>query len=506
MAHFITKVGFSRSLALVAMLLLLGGCAVGPNYHQPEPPTAAGYTAEPLPAQTASADASDGEAQNFVQGADIPAQWWTLFHSQPLNDLIEQSLKTNPSLEAAQAALRVAQEGVRAQAGAYLPSVQASFTPTRNQNAGQPSPSLTSSVLLFNLYTAQLNAIWTLDLFGLNRRTVESLQAQEDAQRFQLEAAYLTLTSSVVATAVQEGSLREQIAATEEVIKINSEQLEVMHKQYDLGQIAQADVKAQEAALAQAQAGLPPLQKQLAQQRDLLTALAGRFPSDNSVPVFDLASLQLPQDLPVSLPSKLVEQRPDVRSAEANLHAASALVGVAVANRLPNITLSASGGSVATMLNQLFTPGNQFWSIGAGITQPIFEGGTLLSKQRGAEAAYDASAAQYRSTVIAAFQNVADALTGLQSDADAVKASLAAEQSAAESLAIVRRQVELGDVSYLSTLNAEQTYQQARIGLIQAQANRLADTAVLFQAVGGGWWNRTDTASPPIVSAAGNSH
>jgi NodT family efflux transporter outer membrane factor (OMF) lipoprotein len=505
MMFFLNRFSWQRCLA-TAGLLLLGGCAVGPDYQPPAAPKVSGYTAEPLPAETASADAADGEAQHFKQGGDIPAQWWTLFHSQPLNDLIEQSLKANPNLDAAKASLRVAQEGVSAQAGAYLPSVQASFTPTRNKNASQPAPTLASNVLLYNLYTAQLNAIWTLDVFGLNRRTMESLKAQEDAQRFQLESAYLTLTSSVVATAVQEASLREQIAATQEVIKINSEQLDVMRKQFDLGQIAQADVKAQEAALAQAQAGLPPLQKQLAQQRDLLAALAGQFPGENSTPVFDLADLQLPQDIPVSLPSKLVEQRPDVLSAEANLHAASALVGVAEANRLPNITLSAGGGSVATTLSQLFTPGNQFWSIGAGITQPIFEGGMLLHKQRGAEAAYDAAGAQYRSTVIAAFQNVADALTALQSDADALKANLTAEQSASESLDIVRRQVELGDISYLSALNAEQTYQQARINFIQAQANRLADTAVLFQALGGGWWNGPDAASPPTVSTTGDSH
>jgi len=505
MMHFSTRAGFQCCLTLAAATLL-GGCAVGPDYHEPAAPKVSGYTSEALPAQTASADVAGGETQNFIQGADIPSQWWTLFHSQPLNDLIEQSLKDSPNLQVAQATLRVAQEGVRAQAGSYLPSVQANFSPSRAQNAGQPAPTLANNVLLFNLYTTQLNAIWTLDLFGLNRRTMESLQAQEDAQRFQLEAAYLTLTSSIVTTAVQEASLREQIAATQEVIKINNEQLDVMRKQFDLGQIAQADVKAQEAALAQAQANLPPLQKQLAQQRDLLTALAGRFPSDNSVPVFDFAGLQLPQDIPISLPSKLVEQRPDVRSAEANLHAASALVGVAVANRLPNITLSANGGSVATMMSQLFTPGNQFWSLGASITQPIFEGGTLLHKQRGAEAAFDAAGAQYRSTVITAFQNVADALTALQSDADAVKANLTAEQSASESLVIVRRQVELGAVSYLSILNAEQTYQQARINLIQAQANRLTDTAVLFQALGGGWWNRTDAAMPPTATTTSNEY
>jgi NodT family efflux transporter outer membrane factor (OMF) lipoprotein len=450
------------------------------------------YTPQPLPSQTASTEVKGGEAQRLVDGMDIPGQWWALFRSQPLNDLIEQALKANPDLEAAQAALRGARENVFAQQGAYFPSVEASFNPTRQKVAGILGSPVADGGNIFSLHTAQVAVAYTPDLFGGTRRQVESLKAQAESQRFQVEATYLTLTSNVVAAAVEEAALRGQIAATRKIIEIQGRSLELLQRQYALGQIAVADVAAQEAALAQSQAALPPLEKQLAQQRDLLARLVGRFPSEEMAERFDLASLELPRELPVSLPAKLVAQRPDVRSAEELLHAASAEIGVNVANRLPNITLSANLGSTATAIGELFTAGTGFWSLAANVTQPIFQGGTLLHRQRAAEAAYDQAAAQYRGVVLTAFQNVADTLHAIRTDADALKAAVAAERAAAKSLAIVHRQLELGDVSYLAILNAEQTYQQAQITLVQAQANRYADTAALFQALGGGWWNRSD--------------
>jgi NodT family efflux transporter outer membrane factor (OMF) lipoprotein len=484
-----------RAHPSLAALLLLAGCAVGPDFHRRVPPAVEGYTPEPLSMETAAADIPAGAAQRFVQGLDIPGQWWTLFHSAPLNALIEQALKANADLQAAQAALRVAQENAYAQAGAYYPSIDANFSPSRQKNpTAVLAPTLASGTPIFSLYTAQVSVSYVPDVFGGQRRQVESLEAQAEAQRFQLEATYLTLTSNVVAASVQEASLRAQIAATQEIIDIESQLLELLRHQYRLGQIAMADVVAQEAALAQTQQTLPPLQKQLAQQRNLLTALAGRLPSEEVGERFELASLQLPQDLPVTLPSRLAEQRPDMRAAEASLHAASAQIGVAIANRLPNITLTASDGTTAAQLDRLFTPGTGFWSVAASLTQPIFQGGTLLHRQRAAEAAYDQAAAQYRSTVVAAFRDVADALRALQSDADALQAAVRAEHAAADSLGIARRRVELGQASYLSLLNAQQTYQQARINLVQAQASRFADTAALFQALGGGWWNRTEIA------------
>jgi len=485
-----------RCYVASAVLVLVTGCAAGPDFHRPTAPRINQYTAESLPAQTSAADTAGGEAQRFVRDLDIPGQWWTLFHSEPLNALIEKSLKANPNLQATQAALRGAMENVYAQQGAYYPAIQASFSPSRQRNAvGTVSPTLTSGASLFNLYTAQVSVSYVADAFGGNRRQVESVQALAESQRFQLEATYLTLTSNVVAAAVLEAALRGQIAATQEVVKIETEQLELLRRNFELGALAMADVKAQEATLAQTEATLPPLQKQLAQQRNLLTALAGRFPSEELAERFELSALQLPQELPVSLPSKLVEQRPDVRAAEAQLHSASAEVGVAIANMLPQVTLSAAYGGTATQIGQLFQTGNVFWSVAGSVTQTIFQGGTLLHRKRAAEAALDQAVAQYHSAVITAFQNVADALRALQYDADALKASLRAERAAAESLDIARRQMELGSISYLTQLTAEQSYQQALINLVQARANRYADTAALFQALGGGWWNRADAVS-----------
>jgi NodT family efflux transporter outer membrane factor (OMF) lipoprotein len=446
--------------------------------------------------ETAAADVSGGAAQRFVQGLDLSGQWWTLFRSEQLNQLIEEALKASPTLQAAEATLRVAKENVYAQEGAYFPTVTANVTPSRQLTAtGSVSPASASGNPYLSLYSAQLSVSYAPDVFGLNRRTVESLAALEEAQRFELEAAYVTLTSNVVAAAVREASLRGQIDATEAIIKIETELLDLFRRQLALGQVAEVDVAAQEAALAQAEAALPPLQKQLAQQRDLLTALLGGFPSQEPVEIFELSDLHLPEDLPVSLPARLVEQRPDVRAADATLHSASAQIGVAIANRLPNITLTASAGSAATAIDTLFSPGTIFWSVAASLTQTVFDGGTLLHKERAARAAYDEAAAQYRGTVITAMQNVADALRALQFDADALKAAVHAERAAARNLDLVRTQLRLGAVNYLALLNAQMTYQTALSNLVQAQASRYADTAALFQALGGGWWNRMDVVA-----------
>jgi NodT family efflux transporter outer membrane factor (OMF) lipoprotein len=489
-----------RSTTLIS-LLILSGCAVGPDFKSPAAPEVSSYTPEPLPAQTASADDRVGAAQHFVSEMDIPGQWWTLFHSEALNRLVERSLTANPTLSAAQAALRQAWENVYAQQGSYYPQVAAGFSASRNLTpVGSLSPASASGNPYYTLFTPQLSVSFIPDVFGANRRSVESLVALAENQRFQLEATYLTLTSNVVSAAVQEASLRGQIAATQETIKIESDLVGILRRQLSLGQVAGSDVAAQEAALAQAQQALPPLQKQLAQQRDLLAALTGQVPSQQPAETFDLDTLQLPVELPVSLPAQLVAQRPDVQAAEQTLHSASALIGVAVAARLPQITLTGTAGSSANRLVDLFTPGTNFWTIAAGLTQPVFQGGMLMHKQRAAEAAFDQAKGQYRSTVLTAMQNVADALHALQSDADALRAAVASERAAARSLDIVRRQLALGQVAYLALLNAEQTYQQARLTLVQAEANRLADTAALFQALGGGWWNRADVLRDARVS------
>jgi NodT family efflux transporter outer membrane factor (OMF) lipoprotein len=474
---------------LLAVCFIVTGCTVGPDFKTPPPPVTSGYSKQPLNNPLESTTGAGGNAQEFVSGQDIPAQWWSLFRSQPLDALIKRALNTNPDLQSAQAAVRVAMENVKAQIGGYYPTIGAGFNASRNKNAAQLSPVLASSTLLYNLYQAQLSVSWTPDIWGGNRRQVEALTAQADAQRYQLRAIHVALTSNIVAAAIQEAALREQIAATNAIIAGERRILEIEQRQKALGQIGGADVAAQQVVLAQAEQLLPTLQKQLAQQRDLLTALAGNLPADEIEETFSLYSLTLPDRLPLTLPSKLVEQRPDIRMAEENMHAAIAEIGVSVANMLPNITLSASDGTVATTFAQLFSPGNGFWNVGAGVVQPVFDGGALLHRSRAARAAYDQAAAQYRSTVITAFQNVADTLHAIQSDGEVLQTAVAAQTAAAKSLAIAQNQVSAGQIGRITLLNAEQAYQQTRIALIQAQANRFGDTAALFQALGGGWWN-----------------
>jgi NodT family efflux transporter outer membrane factor (OMF) lipoprotein len=427
---------------------------------------------------------------------DIPAQWWALFGSPPLNARVEEALKANPNLAAAQAALKQARELADAQRGFYFPDVSANFTASRNKTPTSTlSPASASGNPYYSVITPQVFVSFVPDVFGLNRRTVESLDAQAENQRFEIEATAITLTSNVVTAAIQEANLRAQIAATRQVVKIEQDLLAILQRQGALGQVAGADIATQEAALAQAQSQLPPLVKQLAQQKDLEAALLGRFPSDAPADQFTLDSLTLPRELPVSLPSSVVEQRPDIRAAEATLHSATALVGVAIANRLPQISLTANVGNSAPSFANLFTSGTAFGSLAASITQPLFDGFTLMHRQRAAEAGLEQALDQYKATVITAFQNVADALQTLDQDALALQAAVAAEAAAARSLAIIRNQFDLGAVAYLSLLNAQQTYQQALLNLAQAQANRLADTAALFQAVGGAWWKQDAVAA-----------
>ena len=479
-------------LLAVSTLLFTAGCVVGPRFKKPVAPDVVGYVPAPISTTSATPNVSGGEAQHLVEGRDIPGEWWTLFHSQPLNDLIERSLKANPDLKAAQAALLVARENVLAQRGAYYPSISGNFSAVRAKTSNELSPVPNATVFQYSLFTPQVNVSFVPDVFGLNRRTVESLKAQEEQARFALAATHITLSSNVATVAIQEASLRAQIDATHQIITINTNMLEILRIQYAKGYASELDVAAQESQLAQVAASLPPLLKQLAQQRDLLAVLAGGFPNQDLSEKFELSNLQLPQELPVSLPSKLVEQRPDVRQAEENLHSASALIGVARANRLPSFALTGDIGSMALAFGNIFSAGNGFRDVGASVTQIIFEGGTLLHRERAARAAYAQANEQYRSTVLTAFQNVADTLNALQQDADGLKAAAAAKDVAGVTLDLAKKQYQSGYANYLALLSAEQAYQQAVINLAQAQANRYADTAALFQALGGGWWNRPD--------------
>jgi NodT family efflux transporter outer membrane factor (OMF) lipoprotein len=337
---------------------------------------------------------------------------------------VKQSVDHNLSLQAAEAAIKVAHYNAQAQRGLFFPQVTGNSTSSNLllSNAGSVFGDLGSvPQTQYSLVTHQLTVSFVPDIWGGNFRAVENLDAIAEQQLFQLEAAYLALTSNVVTAAIQEASLRGQIAATQRIIAIERNLLDILKRQNSFGQAAQADVLAQDAALAAAEQLLPPLEKQLAQQRDLLTALAGQFSANEIEQKFDLEHLRLPANLPISLPSKLVDQRPDVRAAEANMHAASAQVGVTIAARLPNILLSANGGSSSYNLAQSFTPGTGFYTLAASATAPIFDGFTLYNRQKAAEAALVQAEAQYRATVIVAFQNVADALRALQSDARAMR-------------------------------------------------------------------------------------
>jgi NodT family efflux transporter outer membrane factor (OMF) lipoprotein len=487
----------ARDLAAAALLALVTGCAVGPDYSRPALPAMDRYTEAPL-AEIIDAGAGNPQ-QRLLADTDLSARWWELFKSAPLDELVRSSLANSPTVAGAQAALRVALENVRAQQGAYYPSANVGYTGSRQKIADPLASPASDNSYLYNLHTAQLTVSYTPDVFGANRRQVESLQAQADSQRWTAEATYLTLTANVVAAAVQEGSLRAQIDATRKLVAIQQDVLKRFGRLRELGQVSLADVAQQEASLAATEANLPPLDKQLAQQRDLIKALSGRMPAELLDAEFTLDSLTLPEQLPLTLPSTLVEHRPDVLAAEEQLHAASAEIGVAVANRLPNIVLGVnSWGSSAYSLADLFRSGTSFWTLTGGITQTIFDAGALQHRETAARAAYEQATAQYRSTVLNAFQNVADSLQAIEVDANALRIALRAQEAADRSLTMARRQLELGDVSALVVMQAQQSALQATIGVVQAKTNRLSDTVALFQSLGGGWWNR----QAPLAAAA----
>ena len=489
----------ASSVVGIVFLGAVAGCAVGPDYKAPETPAPRSYVSPDMPAETVGTQGRGGESQRFMQGQDIPDTWWNVFHSPDLDRLVREALASNPTLSAAQATLRQSQEELRGITGAALyPRVDASAGVTRQKISGAGIGQPDAQFSPFTLYNASVNVTYALDLAGGARRELEALRAQVDVQQFLLEGAQLTITANVVTAAIREAALHAQIAATQDIIASEQKQLEVVERQFELGGVARTDVLAQRAQVAQTRALLPPLEKSLYQTRHQLAALIGKLPNDASlVPEFTLDSLTLPEELPLSLPSALAGQRPDIRASEALLHAASARIGVATANLYPQLNLSASLGSEAVTSSKLFGSGSGVWSVGGGLLQPLFHGGELKAKQREAVAVYDQAYAQYRSTVILAFQNVADVLRALEADARALAAQTDAATAAADSLDLAQKQFQLGAVSSLSLLNAERQYQQARIGLVQAQAVRFADTAALFQALGGGWWNRQkDDAGP----------
>ena len=489
------------SLLAAFLAAVLSACGtVGPDFKRPDPqavPESHPYTAGPLPAQTDAAPGIGGGAQRFTTGGDIPAQWWKLFQSEALDGLIRTALANSPTLASAEAALLQAQEAYNAQYGTRVfPNVSGQLQAARERSIQfGPKPTI------FNLYNANVAVSYTVDAFGGVRRELEGLGAAIDYQRYQIEAAHLALTANLVTTVIQEASLRAQLRATREVVAVQEKSLELTRKQAELGAIARSPVLTLGAQLAQTRAQIPALEKLLGQTRNQLAIYTGRLPSQAVLPEFELEALHLPEELPLTLPSEFVRQRPDIQASEALLHQASAQVGVATANLYPQITLSGSAGPAATKIGDLFSGGAFLWNIGAGLVQPIFNGGALRARQRGAVAAYEQASAQYKTVVLNAFQTVANTLTALEADAQALRAQADAELQSRQSLDIVTRQFQIGATNYLALLDAQRTHQQTRIALAQAQAARYADTAALFQALGGGWWNRQPNVDPAQTNA-----
>jgi NodT family efflux transporter outer membrane factor (OMF) lipoprotein len=476
----------------ILLSAILFGCMVGSDFHTPAAPMITSYTKTPEITKTVGMKKSGQAetAQYFIAGKDIPSKWWYLFRSRYINRLVRQGLKNSPNLSAAKSALRQAQENLYAQIGATMfPSVSIGIAGERQRFSSSTLGEENTPSQVFNLFNASINASYMLDIVGGLRRSIEASRAQVDFQKYELDAAYLTLTSNIVITVITIASLNEQIRATLALIKSQESTLAITEKQFRLGSASRNDLLSQQTQIAQLRATLPPLQQTLAQNKHALSILVGEFPSEDKLPIIELTQLKLPTQLPISVPSQLVRQRPDIQASEALLHVASANIGVATANLFPQITLSANDGWEGAVISQLINQRNRVWNIGSALTQPLFNGGALLAKKRAAVAAYQQAEAQYRQIILQALQNVADILRALEHDAKTVRAQKKAEISALNMLVITRKQYQLGSINYLNLLIAERTYQEICIARIQAEATRYTDTVALFQALGGGWWN-----------------
>jgi NodT family efflux transporter outer membrane factor (OMF) lipoprotein len=492
-----------RLRALCALFLLfMTGCAVGPNFQRPEAPPVTQYTHGQTPASTQSAE---GLAQQFNMGEQMAADWWRLFNCPQMDELIKKAIAENWNLQAALARLRQSQEILRAGYGVFFPQVEGSFSATRQSvssssfgttstasaTRGRSSASgfgTTSTGNVFNFYTATASITYLLDVFGGQRRAVESFAAQTDYQDYTARATYLTLLGNVVNAAIAQAGYRAEIQATEEIIAFEKEQLQITEAQEKAGTVPYSTVLSIRAQLAATEATLPALRQSLSQTEHLLTALVGSLPAEWVPPPLDLEDISLPVELPVTLPSQFVRQRPDILAAEAILHSSSANIGVATAALFPSVTLSGAYGVNNTYLSKLFEKGSKFWSMGVDVATPLLQGGTLWFQREAALQAYQASLADYKQVVVSAFQQVADALRALEHDAENLRAQSESLAVAKEVLALLQKNYQAGLVDYLQLLTADNQYQQARLGYIQARTLRLQDTAALFVSLGGGWW------------------
>ena len=496
----------ARLLLVVSLLGILAACAVGPDFKQPDAPKVSSLTEKPIPTKLATTpDVPGGSEQTLVESKDIPAKWWELFKSPELDILIRKALEQNPNLAAADAALRAAQENVSAQIGGqYFPKIGGNASVTREQ-LPYAVYGLPRGDPIYDLYNTTVNISYVPDFFGRARRTVENARAQAEISQYQLEGAYLNLTSNLVTAAVREAQLRAQYQATKEILEAQTSFAKIIKQQLEIGSVSKVDLTSQLALVASSQAELLVYEKNVAFARNQLAALTGEYPGSAVIQGFNLSDLHLPDQLPLSLPSSLVRQRPDILAAESVMKSTNALVGVATANLLPQITLSGAEGSAALTTGALFGPAAALWSIAGGLFQPIFQGGQLLAQRRGAMANYEQAVFQYQAAVITAFQQVADALQALDADAKALAAATDTERYAKETLNLVQNQYRFGTASYLQVLYYQTQYQNAKIRSLQAQALRFADTAALFTALGGGWWNREGPAYKAKTIASSES-
>jgi NodT family efflux transporter outer membrane factor (OMF) lipoprotein len=487
-----------RTLAgLGALLLSVLGCAVGPDFVRPPAPPVERYTHEAGPTATVAAD---GQVQHFEPGAKIAADWWHLFRSPQLDAVVKEAVANNQSLQAAQATLRVSQEDLRAGYGVFFPQLDASFDATRQKFSpsrfGSAAPSS-----IFNFYTLAGTLSYVLDVFGGYRRTLEGLQAQVDYEQYTVQATYLTLLSNVVNAAIAQAAYRSEIEALQDVIDVQRQQVRLTEVRAEAGTVPYANVLSLRAQLAATEAELAPLRQSLSQTEHLLAALAGRTPAEWAPPQLYLAEFSLPADLPVTLPSDLVRRRPDVLASEALLHGASANIGVATANLLPHFTLSGTYGVNSLFFSKLFDSTSIYWDLSAGVTAPLFHGGTLWFQRQAAIETYQQSLASYRQVVLSAFAQVADTLRAIEHDAEALAARAEALRAAGQALNLLQANYQAGTVDYLQILTATAQLQQAKINYLEARALRLQDTVALFVALGGGWWD-VDQRAPGDEQAA----
>jgi NodT family efflux transporter outer membrane factor (OMF) lipoprotein len=470
-------------------LLVLSGCSVGPDFVRPKASSADHYNQGHDPAETV---AVEGQSQHFEQGIGPVANWWNLFDSKQLDAVVAEGLANNPSIEAAQASLRQSNDNLQAGYGIFYPQINAGLGASRQRNSpaniGSSAPSS-----VFNLVTLSASISYPLDIFGGERRAIENLQSQVDLQRSYVLGTYLALSGNIVNTTIARAAYQEEIKYTEQLIALQKEQIAITERQVEAGIVPFASVLSLRSQLASLEATLPPLRQRLSQSEHLLATLAGHAPSEWTPSQVSISELSVPSKLPLSLPSDLVRQRPDILVAEAQLHGASASIGVATAAQFPSFTLNGTFGQGSSSMSGLFGSNANFWSLGADIAAPLFNGGTLSAKKQSAIDAYQQSLAIYRQTVLGAFAQVADTVRALEHDAETMQAESQSVSTSADSLHLSQVNYQAGLTNYLQVISADIQYHEAKLGYLQAQAQRLQDTTALYVALGGGWWNASDT-------------